>query len=80
VEPGTIKDSIIVSSQTDLARTINHALVVAGIGVDQLVHTQRGLEDVYIELTGVAPGSPLSGPPPPPPPPPPPFPSGALTP
>src|SRR6266849_727869 len=85
VEPGTIKDSIIVSSQTDLARTINHALVVAGIGVDQLVRTQRGLEDVYIELTGVAPGSPLSGPPPPPPPPPPPapppsIPSGALTP
>ncbi len=80
VEPGTIKDSIIVSSQTDLARTINHALVVASIGVDQLVRTQRGLEDVYIELTGVAPGSPLSGPPPPPPPPPPPFPSGALTP
>ncbi len=80
VEPGTIKDSIIVSSQTDLARTINHALVVASIGVDQLVRTQRGLEDVYIELTGVAPGSPLSGPPLPPPPPPPPFPSGALTP
>ncbi|HWO46113.1 MAG TPA: ABC transporter ATP-binding protein [Methylomirabilota bacterium] len=85
VEPGTIKDSIIVSSQSDLARTINHALVVAGIGVDQLVRTQRGLEDVYIELTGVAPGSPLSGPPPPPPPPPPPvpppsIPSGALTP
>jgi ABC-2 type transport system ATP-binding protein len=80
VEPGTIKDSIIVSSQADLARTINHALVVAGIGVDQLVRTQRGLEDVYIELTGVAPGSPLSGPPPPPPPPPPSIPSGALTP
>src|SRR3989454_7088827 len=81
VEPGTIKDSITVSSQTDLARSINHALVVAGIGVDQLVRTQRGLEDVYIELTGVAPGSPLSGPPPPPPPPPPPsIPSGALTP
>ncbi len=80
VEPGTIKDSITVSSQTDLARSINHALVVAGIGVDQLVRTQRGLEDVYIELTGVAPGSPLSGPPPPPPPPPPSIPSGALTP
>src|SRR3989441_799768 len=31
VEPGTIKDSILVSSQTDLARSINHALVVAGI-------------------------------------------------
>ena len=80
VEPGTIKDSITVSSQTDLARSINHALVLAGIGVDQLVRTQRGLEDVYIELTGVAPGSPLSGPPPPPPPPPPSIPSGALTP
>ncbi len=69
VEPGTIKDSITVSSDTDLARTINHALVTAGIGVDQLVRTQKGLEDVYIELTGVAPGSPLSAPPPPPPPP-----------
>ena len=85
-EPGTIKDSITVSSQSDLARSINHALVAAGIGVDQLVRTQRGLEDVYIELTGVAPGSPLSGPPPPPPPPPSPpppppsIPSGALTP
>ncbi len=80
VEPGTIKDSIVVSSETDLARTINQALVVAGIGVDQLVRTQRGLEDVYIELTGVAPGSPLSGPPPQPPAPPPSIPSGALTP
>src|SRR5713226_2449371 len=83
-EPGTIKDSITVTSPTDQARIINRALVSAGIGVDQLVHTQKGLEDVYIELTGVAPGSPLSGPPPPPPPPPhpppPPFPSGALTP
>jgi ABC-2 type transport system ATP-binding protein len=78
VEPGTIKDSITVSSQTDLARSINHALVAAGIGVDQLVRTQRGLEDVYIELTGVAPGSPLSAPPPPPPPPP--IPAGGLTP
>lgn len=68
VERGTIKDSITVSSETDLARTINHALVTAGIGVDQLVRTQKGLEDVYIELTGVAPGSPLSAPPPPPPP------------
>jgi ABC-2 type transport system ATP-binding protein len=71
VEPGTIKDSITVSSQTDLARIINHALVAAGIGVDQLVRTEKGLEDVYIELTGVAPGSPLSAPPPPPPPAPP---------
>jgi hypothetical protein len=35
---------------------------MAGIGVDQLVHEQRGLEDVYIELTGVAAGSPLSAP------------------
>jgi ABC-2 type transport system ATP-binding protein len=59
-EPGTVKDSITVSSDKDVARIINHALVAAGIGVDQLVHTQRGLEDVYIELTGVAPGSPLS--------------------
>jgi len=71
VESGTIKDSITVSSQTDLARIINHALVAAGIGVDQLVRTEKGLEDVYIELTGVAPGSPLSAPPPPPPPSPP---------
>ncbi len=68
VERGTMKDSITVGSETDLARTINHALVTAGIGVDQLVRTQKGLEDVYIELTGVAPGSPLSAPPPPPPP------------
>src|SRR5882762_6266858 len=68
VEHGTIKDSITVSSQTDLARIINHALVAAGIGVDQLVRTEKGLEDVYIELTGVAPGSPLGAPPPPPPP------------
>src|SRR5437899_7149643 len=69
VEPGTIKDSILVSSDKDMARAINHALVSAGIGVDQLVHTQRGLEDVYIELTGVAPGGPLSSAPAPPPPP-----------
>jgi ABC-2 type transport system ATP-binding protein len=60
VERGTIKDSITASSDKDVARIINHALVAAGIGVDQLVHTQRGLEDVYIELTGVAPGSLLS--------------------
>jgi ABC-2 type transport system ATP-binding protein len=60
VERGTIKDSIEVNADKDVARVINHALVAAGIGVDQLVHTQRGLEDVYIELTGVAPGSPLS--------------------
>jgi len=69
VEQGTIKDSITVSSDQDIARIVNHALVTAGVGVDQLVHTQRGLEDVYIELTGVSPGSPLSAPPPPPPPP-----------
>ncbi len=60
VARGTIKDSISVSSDEDVARIINHALVAGGIGVDQLVHTQRGLEDVYMELTGVAPGSPLS--------------------
>jgi len=60
VERGTIKDSISVSTENDIARIINHALVSAGIGVDQLMRTQRGLEDVYIELTGVAPGSPLS--------------------
>jgi ABC-2 type transport system ATP-binding protein len=70
VERGTIKDSITVSSDKDVARLINHALVAAGIGVDQLVRTQRGLEDVYMELTGVAPGSPLSAPPQAPPPPP----------
>ncbi len=62
VERGTIKDSITVNADKDLARIINHALVAAGIGVDQLVHMQRGLEDVYIELTGVTPGSPLSAP------------------
>jgi ABC-2 type transport system ATP-binding protein len=65
-EPDTIKDSIVVTSDRDMARIINHALVAAGIGVDQLVRQQRGLEDIYIELTGVAPGSPLSGAPPPP--------------
>ncbi len=62
VEPGTIKDSITVKSDKDLARIINQSLVMAGIGVDQLVHEQRGLEDVYIELTGVAASSPLSAP------------------
>jgi ABC-2 type transport system ATP-binding protein len=67
-EAGTIKDSITVTSPTDQARTINRALVTAGIGVDQLVHTQKGLEDVYMELTGATPGSTLSSPPPPPPP------------
>jgi ABC-2 type transport system ATP-binding protein len=77
VERGTIKDSIVVSSDKDVARILNHALVAAGIGVDQLVHTQRGLEDVYIELTGVAPGSPLGAPPPAPPLPP--SPAGAVS-
>ena len=67
-ERSTIKDSITVSSAKDVARIINRALVTAGIEVDQLVHTQRGLEDVYIELTGVQRGSPLGTPPPPPPP------------
>ena len=67
-EPGTIKDSITVTSPTDQARIINHALVTAGVGVDQLVHTQKGLEDVYMQLTGATPGSTLSSPPPPPPP------------
>jgi len=67
-EPGTIKDSITVTSPTDQARIINRALVTAGVGVDQLVHTQKGLEDVYMELTGATPGSTLSSPPPPPPP------------
>ena len=70
VERGTVKDSITVISEKDIARIINHALVSAGVGVDQLVHAQRGLEDVYIELTGVAAGAPLSTPPaasPPPP-------------
>jgi ABC-2 type transport system ATP-binding protein len=61
-ERGTIKDSITVTSDRDMARFVNHALVAAGIGVDQLVHLQRGLEEVYIELTGVAPASPLSAP------------------
>ncbi len=62
-ERGTMRDSITVTSQTDLARTINRALVTAGVEVDQLVRTQRGLEDIYIELTGVPSGSPLSAPP-----------------
>jgi ABC-2 type transport system ATP-binding protein len=71
-EPGTIKDSITVTADDDIARQVNHALVAAGIGVDQLVRTAKGLEDVYIQLTGVSPGSPLSAPPAPPPPPQPP--------
>jgi ABC-2 type transport system ATP-binding protein len=61
-EAGTVKDSITVTSDTDLARQINHALVYAGIGVDQLVRTEKGLEDVYIQLTGVPVASPLSMP------------------
>ncbi len=61
-EPGTIKDSITVTSEADQGRIINHALVSAGVGVDQLMRTQRGLEDVYIELTGVPAGSPMSEP------------------
>ena len=60
--PGTIKDSITVSAESDIARQINHALVYAGIGVDQLVRTEQGLEDVYIQLTGVPVASPLSSP------------------
>src|SRR5713226_5110021 len=66
-EPGTIRDSITVTSPTDQARIINHALVTAGVEVDQLVHTQKGLEDVYMALTGATPGSTLSSPPSPPP-------------
>ena len=62
VERGTVKDSIMVSSGQNIARVINHALVAAGIGVDQLVHEQRGLEDVYMELTDVTPGSSLGTP------------------
>ena len=61
-EAGTVKDSINVTSDADIARKINHALVYAGIGVDQLVRTEQGLEDVYIQLTGVPVASPLSSP------------------
>jgi ABC-2 type transport system ATP-binding protein len=61
-EPGTIKDSIIVVADTDIARQINHSLVNAGVGVDQLVRTEDGLESVYIQLTGVPIDSPLSTP------------------
>ena len=61
-ESGTIKDSITVTSDADIARQLNHALVYAGIGVDQLVRTEQGLEDVYIQLTGVPAASPLSSP------------------
>jgi ABC-2 type transport system ATP-binding protein len=64
-EPGTIKDSVSVTADTDIARQINYALVYAGVGVDQLVRTEQGLEDVYIQLTGVPVASPLSTPAPP---------------
>src|SRR5438132_13869551 len=62
VETSTINDSIMVTSDQNVARIINQARVAAGIGVHQRVHEQRGLEDVYIELTGVSAGSPLSAP------------------
>ena len=62
VEPGTIKDSITVTADHDIARQVNHALVYAGVGVDQLVRTEKGLEDVYIQLTDVPVASPLSSP------------------
>jgi ABC-2 type transport system ATP-binding protein len=68
-ERGTIKDSINVTAESDVARAINHALVSAGVGVDQLVRTAKGLEDVYMQLTGVPESSPLSSPQAPPPPP-----------
>src|SRR6267378_158981 len=64
-EPCTIKDSINVTADHDLARQINSALVSAGVGVDQLVRTEQGLEDVYIQLTGVQVANPLSSPGPP---------------
>jgi ABC-2 type transport system ATP-binding protein len=67
-EPGTLKDSITVAADDDIARKINYALVNAGVGVDQLVRTEKGLEDVYIQLTGVAADSPLSSAAPPVPP------------
>jgi ABC-2 type transport system ATP-binding protein len=60
--PGTLKDSVTVHCETDLGRAMNHALVTAGIGVDQLVRTQKGLEDIYIQLTGVPESNPLSQP------------------
>src|SRR6266700_7644208 len=64
-ESGTIKDSINVTADRDIARQINYALVSAGVGVDQLGRTQHGLEDVYIQLTAVPLASPLSTPAPP---------------
>jgi ABC-2 type transport system ATP-binding protein len=61
-ERAAAKGTITVTSDTDLARALTDALVLAGVGVDQFVRTQRGLEDVYIELTGVPDRSPLSSP------------------
>jgi len=61
-ERGTLKDSVTVHTESELGRLIIHALVSAGIGVDQLVRTQRGLEDIYIQLTGAPQASPLSDP------------------
>src|SRR5262252_33598 len=61
-ERGTLKGSVTVHAESELGRLINHALVSAGIGVDQLVRTQRGLEDIYIQLTGAPEASPLSDP------------------
>ncbi len=61
-EPDTIKGSVTVTADNDIARQINYALVHAGVGVDQLVRTEKGLEDIYIQLTGVPLASPLSTP------------------
>ena len=61
-ERSTLKDSVTVHTESELGRLIIHALVSAGIGVDQLVRTQRGLEDIYIQLTGAPQASPLSDP------------------
>ena len=51
-----------MTADDDIARQINYALVNAGLGVDQLVRTEKGLEDIYIQLTGVPVASPLSTP------------------
>src|SRR5215472_15318741 len=61
-ERGTIRDSVTVASETDVGRAVSRSLISAGIEIDQLVRTQKGLEDVYIELTGVPAESPLSTP------------------
>jgi len=61
-ERGTIRDSVTVASETDVGRAVSRALISAGVEIDQLVRTQKGLEDVYIELTGVPADSPLSTP------------------